>query len=314
MMFFGRKNILLLLLCFLIIAFMLGFSSVTFSLDVDMDLKVILSGIQYYDSLIKSGEGEVIYKRVQTPGLADDGHRITCEYYLIFNQRQTRMDIPERFSGNIHHPKLTFVDTGSEGEWHLPDNKQGIPRPAYYTASTNTFTDWHPKLIMTQWETGNVYGHLKEKNFRIKQKQKLKQGTCYVLENTEGEKMWIAPEQGFRLLQYEHRFALRINLPRRGLKEGTPMLERKEASYQKYGEVWFPKQILFQTFAINQEGQKQLLSMTQIEMKHFEVNHSISKETFTVDIPENSQIWVGDLRKRLSKKEFLNLYDSEWVK
>ena len=167
---------------------------------------------------------------------------------------------------------------------------------------------------MTYWEEGSVYEHLRQKNFKIKHKQMLKQVDCYVLENAEGEKFWIAPEQGFRFLQYEHKSALRIGNPLRGLNKGTPVIVRKSASYQKYGDVWFPKQTLSQASFINERGQEQLLVKTQIETKNFQVNHDIPEESFTVEIPDNALIYVGDLRKRLSKKEFLNFYDLEWVK
>lgn len=142
----------------------------------------------------------------------------------------------------------------------------------------------------------------------------LKHVDCYVLENAEGEKIWIAPERGFRFLQYEHRSALRIGNPLRGLDKGTPVVARRSASYQKYGELWFPKQTLSQASFIDEKGQERLLVKTSIETKDFQVNHNIPEKTFTVKIPDNALIYVGDLRKRLSKKEFQNLYDLEWTK
>ena len=92
------------------------------------------------------------------------------------------------------------------------------------------------------------------------------------------------------------------------------MVARKSASYQKYGELWFPKQTLSQASFLDEKGQEQLLVKTQIETNNFQVNHDIPDETFIVEIPYNALIYVGDLRKRLSKKEFLNLYDLEWTK
>ena len=302
------------ILCFLLAAFPLTFSSFTYSSDEDMVLELILSGMQYYDSLIKSGEGGVIYKRVQTPGLSDDGHSIVHEYYLTFNQCQMRMDHPERRAGKTRYPKQTYIDTGSEGEWYLYDEKsQDVSNLAYSTTTNREFVDWHPMAIMTYWEEGSIYKHLKQKNFKIKERQELNQVACYVLENAEGEKIWIAPEQGFRFLQYERRYSLRMSHPRRGLNKGTPMIARKSASYQEYGHAWFPKQTLSQGSFIDEKGQEQILVKTQTETKNFRVNHSISEETFIVEIPDNAMIYVGDLRRRLSKKEFLNLYNLEWV-
>ena len=311
----ATKSILLFVFCFLLVAFQFIFSSFTYSLDDDMDLELILSGMQYYDSLIKSGEGKVIYLRVQAPALTEGGHHITHEYYFTFKLRQMRMDHPERFVGKTRYPKQTFIDTGSEGEWYLYDDElHDVPHVAYHTAPTLEFVDWHPLAITTYWEEGSVLKHLKQKNFKIRDRQNLNNISCYVLENTEGEKIWISPERGFRFLRYEHKFALKVNLPRRGLKQGTPLIVLKSASYQKYGEAWFPNRTFSQTSFIDENGQEQLMVKTEIEAQNFRVNHVIPKETFIVEIPQNANIYVHDLRKRMSKEEFLSLYDLEWVK
>lgn len=309
-----KKLGLLSIPCIFLVTFLSIFSSFTLSLGTEMNLDVILIGMQYHDSLIKSGEGEVIYKRVQTSGLADDGHRIIHQYYLTFNQRQMRMNHPERRVGKTRDPKQTFIDTGSEGEWYLYDDKsKDVSNLAYYTISKREFVDWHPMSIMTYWEEGSVYEHLKQKNFKIKHRQALKQLDCYVLENAEGEKIWIAPQLGFRFVQYERRYTLRKGIPLRGLNKGARMIVQKSASYQKYGDVWFPKQTLAQESFIDEDGQEQLLVKTEIETKNFQVNHDIPEKTFVVEIPDNALIYVGDLRRRLSKREFLNLYELEWV-
>lgn len=314
MLILEEKNTYLLNLFFWITVFLLTFASFSFSVEEELDLDIILAGIKHYDSLVKSGEGKVSYKRVQTPGLTDDGHRIAVEYHLAFTQLQTRMDIPEYFIGNTHFPKLTFIETKGEGELHLPEDKSPVSYLAYHSFPTKTFIHWHPKRIMTtEWVEGSLYEHLKEKEFQIKQKQTLKEVECYILENTDGEKIWIAPQQGFRFLKYEHRFPLKKTL-QRGLIQGAPIVSRKNVSYENHGEAWFPKQINIQTFFINKKGEEELFLKTDIETKDFRVNHDISEKTFATEIPDTAQIWVGDLKKHISKKEFFDVYKLEWVK
>ncbi len=311
----GRRNIHLLILFLVSTVFLLTFSSVAFSQDDAIDLEMILAGIKHYDSLVKTGEGVVLYKRVKMPGLTDDGHRKVVEYYLTFTQHQTRMDIPEYHVGKVHNPKLTVIQTKSEGELHVPDSNARRNRFAYFSAPTKNFFDWQPKRIMTDWEEGSLYEHLKEKKFEIKQKEELNRVTCYVLENIAGEKIWISPEQGFNFLKYEYRFALKTTLPSRGLSRGTPLVERRRAFYKKYEDVWFPKQTFIESYFIDKNGQEQLLTKTEIETKNFRVNHDIPEATFVVEVPDTVPIWVDDLRKNLSKKEFLDVFfDLEWVK
>jgi len=312
MMSFARKRISTLLksLCFLVVSFPLTSLLFAFSSEKGMDLEIILSGIQYYDSLIKSGEGDVTYRRIQTAGLTDAGSDMTHEYHLIFNQRKTRMDIPEHILGKLHFPKLTYINTEGKGEWKIQYDKSRT-HYTYSTTSNGTFRDWDPRWIMTTiWQEGSVYEHLKKGNFKVKQKQNLGKIECYVLENPDREeKIWIAPDLGFRFLKYEHKFALEVDLPRRGMKKGTPMVTRRWASYQKYGEAWFPKQTTTEASFIDEKGQEHLLSKTQHETKNFRLNHKIPKKRFTIKIPEDAQIWVADLRTFMSKKKFLKYYN-----
>lgn len=314
MFFAGRRDIHIFTLFFFCAVLLLIFASFSFSVDDEIDLEIILAGIKYYDSLVKSGEGKVSYRRVQTPGLADNGHRIAVEYYLTFTKRQTRMDIPEYYMGKAHFAELTHIQKKGEGELHVPGFNVPRRRLTYYSYDTGSFTEWHPKMVITDWDEGSLYEHLKEKNFKIKEKSELNQVVCYVLDNMKGEKIWIAPELGFNFLKYEHRFALDIDLTRRGLSRGADLVEYRRASYEKYGDIWFPKYTVLESYLIDKDGEEQLLTISEVETESFRVNHAVPEQAFIVEVPDNVPIWVGDLRKNLSKKEFLDIYHLEWVK
>ena len=314
MFFTGRRAVHIFTLFLLCAVFLLIFASFGFLVDDEIDLEIILAGIKYYDSLINTGEGAVRYKRVQTPGLADDGHRIDVEYHLTFTERQMRMDIPEYYMGKAHFAEVTYIQKKGEGELHVPNLNVLQKRFTYYSFDTGSFTEWHPRMVITDWDEGSLYEHLKQKSFKIKEKQELNQVTCYVLENVKGEKIWIAPELGFNFLKYEHRFVLDVDFIRQGVSSGAALVERRHVSYEKYGEVWFPKHTVLESYLINKNGEEQLLTISEVETKNFRVNHAIPEEIFIVEMPNDVLIWVDDLRKHLSKKEFLGVYHLEWVK
>ena len=302
----GRKAFLFVFSCYLL------HSSVAVAaaqgIKGELDLEMILSGVAHHHSLVKSGEGVVTYKRVQTSDTTDGGHIIIREYYLTFNEHYTRMDISESLSRNTWFPKLTYINAGTKGEWQI-QHEESVLRYTYSTRPSNRFASLDPRWVLTSyWPEGEVYEHLKQKDFRIKRRQRLGDIDCYVLEDMAGGKIWIAPDLGFRFIKYERQFALEPDLSRRGIKKGAPMVVRIRVFYQKNGNICFPKQTVAEAFIIDENGQEHLLSKNETETKDFRLNDKISEDKFTITIPEESQIWVSDLRRFLSKKEFSNLY------
>ncbi len=288
--------------------------------SLDLDIEKILSGIQYYDSLIKSGEGDVTYKHIYTvilggtkipkgkmPEMRDE----TYTYHLTFYQGKTRMDIPEHV-GNMHSSKLTVVND-EKGEWTVVYHGGKISRYTYSTKHSISYIDRDPRKVVLKipWRSkGTVYEYLKKKKFEIKQKEKVRKIECYRLETPDGKRrIWIAPDRGFRFLKYEYHYVSKNDSPIWEVrKKGTPALVRKLVFYQKYGEAWFPKQGIREAVFIDEKGQEHLVERQQYEIKNFRLNHDIPEEKFIIEIPGDAEIWVADLRETLSKKEFLKYY------
>ena len=303
-------------LCCFIISFPIVLLSLACS-DEDMaglELEVILSGIEYYDSVIHAGEGDILYKRTQTAGLVDPGHNRTYNYHLTFDQGKTRMDIPESIQEQVYKiPKQTYISIHGRGEWIIQYGKfRGKPYARYSYGSrspSGRYQDWDPRHIMTtMWPGGTFCEHLRKGGFKVKQKQDIGKTECYILENTNGERLWIAPEQGFRFLKYESKFPLQIDLPNRGIKKGALSIERRWVSYGKYGAAWFPKHSTSEWSIVGEKGQEHLLVRSQHDTKNFRLNHDIPEEKFAVEIPDGARIRVSELGRTLSKEEFLKLY------
>ena len=77
-------------------------------------------------------------------------------------------------------------------------------------------------------------------------------------------------------------------------------------SYQKFGEIWFPKKGVINTSRIDSEGKKHTIIQQTMETKNCKLNYSIPAETFTMDIPDDVKIQVNN--RKLSKAEFLRQY------
>ncbi|HIE26257.1 TPA: hypothetical protein EYP66_03105 [Candidatus Poribacteria bacterium] len=124
----------------------------------NLDFETILAGIRYYDSLMKSGEGEVIYKRVQTPSsylppnLGDVS--MEREYYLIFNQKEKRMELKECFCGDTHYSKTTYLNTKG-GAWTIGYRKSK-PHYMFMTNPHYLYESMDPRWpITTRWNVGS---------------------------------------------------------------------------------------------------------------------------------------------------------------
>lgn len=269
----------------------------------NLDLEVILAGIQHYDSLIKSGDGDVTYKFIQT---LQEPAVTNIKYHLIFNENKTRMEMKESFSGELHFPKKTYVAT-EKGAWTIQYDKS----ETHYTFSTNHNTLYtHQDLrwaTTTKWGKRGLSDYLKTNRFKVIQKEDLGKVPCYVLANKKGERIWIAPTKGFRYFKYKHKLALKRDMA--GLKKEQTVVLRTLVSYQKYGEVWFPNKVISEGFWLDSKGKKHLHTRKITETKNFQVNLEIPKEKFIIEIPEDTQIWVADLRTFMSKKKFLKYYN-----
>ncbi len=290
--------------------------------DSELDFEIILAGIKHYDELVHSGEGNCTLT-IQEPGINGDKQKL--KYDLVFNSNQIRMEFETNISEqNVHSPKTTIVATPT-GVWEVVYHKL----KTLYTFDIDTqlkvlhrWSDPRRWLRISNNEDIPTYlrkhnFHIeKQENLRIEKQENLNNIFCYVFkkENTSVnnyERFWIAPEQGFRCLKRETVRPLKVDSLDGILKKGTPYLIRMTASYEQYGEAWFPKKYIAEHFWIDPNGKKHADGGMTLEIKDWKVNHNILPKVFTVDIPDNAMIKVKGLRKALSKAEFLQRYKQE---
>ena len=292
-------------------------TAVTDAVEDTLNLEMILAGIQHYDTLGQSGSGNATLTWEQ----ASDGEKVAWPYELSFDRHRTRMEFEESFSTKrIRYPRRTLIATPT-ALWEIVYHETRSPS---CTFQTNTglmpFDEWADPR---RWLTVSVADedlptYLRKGNFSIKKQETFNNVLCYVLEakpppeNTENqsfERFWIAPEQGFRFLKYEHHEPLKADTLHGDFKKGSLFISRTTILYKKYGEAWFPKSGVQRNLHIDSEGKEHFYSGMTLALKNFNVNIAIPPGTFTIDLPEDAMVEVQGLQK--TKKEFLSYYKKE---
>ena len=279
----------------------------------DLDFNALLAAIKHHDALLKSGEGEVVYTLGELPFNTDihsNPDTIIITGTIAFNAKNTRFDAEETL---FHSQGKTTILTPS-GRWEIVPHKN---RKSGYSFNTeeqpqliNPFHDVDPRRWITL-RRKNLATYLENKNFQITGREGFKNSLCYVLEAKDGdktEKIWIAPDQGFRYLKHESQFPRPVD----ALDSEVPMealwIDRTIISYQQHGEIWFPKAVFDESSWLDFKPKDPIISGQRLEIKNFKINHDIPPETFTVDIPDDAMITVNREKQKLSKAEFLKQY------
>ena len=298
------------------------------AVEAENDLNMILLGIRNYDVSVMSGEGECLYTFRQ-PRTPDNDS--TWKAHLTFDSWHTRMEFEDSVSNNKQIPRVTLISSPSgtleityaktgEQLYLFRDNSEvseNLSLKSQTETESDTSRDWvDPRRWLRIVNGQDLPTYLKEHNFRILKSEFFNGFPCYVLEARQpnqpkdsSERIWVSPELGLRHLQYEKRFLSEADSADGHTKKGTPTLRRVRLSYGLYGEdAWFVTNGIAETFWIDSDGAEHLFNRAIIETQNFVVNHGISPEVFTVDIPDNATIQVGTEGKKLSKEEFRQWY------
>lgn len=259
-----------------------------------LDFKALLVAIKHHEALLKSGEGEVVYTHGQPPFESDT--RIFTGH-IAFNSENTRFD----------SPRTTTILTPTT-MWEIDPEVKSVPKYYFSTEPRLIHDGVDPRRWLTLWHE-DLATYLKRENFYITGREFINGTLCYVLEakqEKKSEKIWIAPERGFRYLKHESQFPRPVD----ALDSDIPMealtIDRTTVSYQKLGEIWFPKSVLNEYAWLDFQATYPIISRQTLEVKDFKVNHTIPPETFTVDLPDGAMVRVN--RQTLSKAAFLKQY------
>ena len=277
----------------------------------DLDFNALLAAIKHHEALLKSGEGEIVYTLGVPPFVDTDTTVITGT--IVFNAEKTRFDSEET---RFHSQGKTTILTPS-GKWEIVPHKHRKTNYSFNTEEQprliNPYHDVDPRRWLTL-RSKDLATYLRSENFQIVGREVFSGVLCYVLEAKDGdrtEKIWIAPDQGFRHLKCESQHLTPVD----ALDSDVPMealtIFRTTISYQQHGEVWFPKAV-FQEYAwVDFKPEDPIISGQRLEVKNFKINHDIPPETFTVDIPDDAMIKVNREKQKLSKAEFLKRYGQQ---
>lgn len=260
--------------------------------ETNLDFETLLAAIKHHDALLKSGEGEVIYTEGQPP---IDIRTFTGK--IAFDAERIRFDSPREIT-TLTPTTMWVIDPNAKGrsDYHFSTEPRLIPE------------DVDPRRWLTLWRE-DLAAYLKSENFHIIGREFINDNHCYVLEAKQedsSEKLWIAPEQGFRYLKYESQQLTPID----ALDSDIPMealtIDHMTISYQQFGEIWFPKAVLREYFWLDLNVENPIISRQTLEVNNFKVNHDIPPETFTVDLPDGAMVRVK--HQIFSKEEFLKRY------
>ena len=282
---------------------------------IDLDFDALLAAIKQHDALLKSGEGEIVYTLGVPPFDADAPPDIDTKIItgtIVFNTEKTRFDSERGF-----HPLGKTTILTPSGRWEIIPRKNRKPDYIFNTKELprliNPFHDVDPRRWLTV-RSKDLATYLRSENFKIIGREVFNDVLCYVLEAKNGdstEKIWIAPDRGFRHLKRESQFPSPVD----ALDSDVPMEAltafRTTIYYQQYGEVWFPKLVFHEYAWVDFKPEDPIISGQQLEVKNFKINHDIPPETFTVDIPDDAMITVNREKQKLSKAEFLKRYGQQ---
>ena len=257
-----------------------------------LNFKELLAAIKHHHALLKSGEGEIIHTDEQPPVEADT--RIV-KTRITFDSENTRFD-SQRGSTILTPTEM----------WEIAPHRRRHPKYHFSTEPRSIYEGVDPRRWLFDLAT-----HLENENFQITGREIFNDISCYVLEAKHGdtsEKIWIAPQQGFRYLKRESRFPRPVD----ALDSDIPMealtIIRTTIRYQQFGEIWFPKAVFSEYAWLDFKATYPIISRERLELKNFKVNHDLPPETFTVDIPDDAMIKVEGIDKPLTKQEFLKRY------
>lgn len=273
----------------------------------ELDLKTLLAAIKQHDALLKSGEGEVVYT-LGVPPFVDTDTRVVAGT-IVFNIEKTRFDSEK----TPFHPGGSTAILTPIGSWEIVPHRN---KKLDYSFSTeepkriNPYHDVDPRRWLTL-RNKDLATYLESKNFQIVGREGFNDVLCYVLEEKDvdrSEKIWIAPDRGFRYLKRESQFLTPVDALDSDVPMEAPTVMRTIISYQQYGEVWFPKAVFHEYAWVDFKPEDPIIFGQKLELKNFKINHEIPPETFTVDIPDDAMITVNHEKQKLSKMEFLKRY------
>lgn len=268
--------------------------------ELELNFEELLTAIIQANTLITSGEGEVIYTYGHPPF---DKYTETVKGNITFDLSNTRFDLPR--SSTILTPTA---------KWEISNNRNGNSR--YYFSQKPNQNIQPMNFDPRNWlnlgtHNQDIESYLRENQFDINKIEFFHDVQCYVLETKKGEnstKLWISSEQGFRCLKRENIYLLPVDALDSDIPMDALAITRTIIRYQQFGEVWFPKRIIHESSWVDIKPNEPIFFRQTLETKNFKINHLVSTNKFSPNIHENASIRVEGSNKVYSKTEFIEQY------
>lgn len=282
------------LVCSLVISF--GFLSKGWSRVEQplppIDSEFLIAGLQYAESLLVSGKGEVHFQMEPEP------YRQRDSEIFAFHQKKAAVHYQ---SGILKEQRLLF-----NGEIQLilsPDPKDIGKVGGILLAHQKTINlQEDPRNWGIQFLDIPLSQYFQERGVRLLRSEALEKEPRYVVESTYRDgtpmKFWIAPKGGFRCVQIQYQETWR------GIdRKPVSSLVTLRIYYKAYqiGEqtAWFP---LKGVMAQRAKSDGRLLGQVVMEVKDFQLNVDVS-ELFQVKVEPEFPVWVERLGKPIPFKE-----------
>lgn len=258
-----------------------------------IDSPFLIAGLQYAESLLVSGKGEVHFQMEPEP------YRQRDSEIFAFHQKKAAVHYQ---SGILKEQRLLF-----NGEIQLilsPDPKDIGKVGGILLAHQKTINlQEDPRNWGIQFLDTPLSQYFQERGVHLLKSEVLeKKEPCYVVESVYRDgspmKFWIAPNGGFRCVQIQYQETWR-GIDRKPVSSLVTMRIHYKAYQIGEQTAWFPLKGIREQRA-RLEGR--FLDRVVMEVKNFQLNVDVS-ELFQVNVDAEFPVWVERLGKPIPFKE-----------
>ena len=177
----------------------------------EIDLKTIIAGIKYHDSLIKSGRGGCVLEN----NFHLQSSSTKAEYLFVFDKIGENSKIKVMYQEGGPKKNMVQIFDG-EKQWEIYDHE--IENKKLY--GVRHHFEMSRTLDPRSWLTYGGQNYLIEPLWKLLEKyeskiigmEQLNGNDCYVIQterpSSQSFKIWIAPQKGFRPIKIENKYVV----------------------------------------------------------------------------------------------------------
>ena len=288
----------------------------------EIDMKTVIAGIKYYDSLIESGRGDCILEK--NFHLLPNSTK--AEYLFVFDGIGENRKMKVMYQQGGPKKNMTQFFDG-EKQWEIYDHEVEYKKMYGVRHELKMGRTLDPGSWLTygsaNYETEPLWKLLERYECKIIGMERLNDDNCYVIQaekpSSRSFKIWIAPQKGFRPIKIENRFVVGHTSPifeAAGISDlvTNERMVTKELTYQKYADrIWFLQKgkttyVAFLADPENgentAESEVKIIRESRIELKDFKLNIDVSDQ-LRLNIPNEVLVFDHSVRRLRPATELL---------